>query len=317
MNLKFYPVHWMEEHLVHRLHSLSATRIINQVTTIATRTCTGPLMQTIHTKRNTVCATIVAGADRRLVKLLPGFFAGAVAKLILKQCAMGSAGKKISIHAYVSQVGPVKLEKKYSELDLNKTESNSVRCPDDGSAMKMIECIERVRSEGETTGGVVTCVIQHIPAGLGEPVFDKLNADLAKAMMSINAAHGFEYGSGFEGAGMKGSEHNDLFTEVQEAGPTKKFVTGTNHSGGIQGGISNGMDVYFRVAFKPVSTVMKPQQTLNTKGEAVVLIGKGRHDPCVVPRAVPIVEAMAAIVLADHFLRNKSSKIESLIDQSL
>ena len=154
-------------------------------------------------------------------------------------------------------------------------------------------------------------MIKNVPAGLGEPVFDKLQADLAKAMMSINAAHGFEYGSGFEGASMKGSVHNDLFEATAGEGQEKKIVTRTNHSGGILGGISNGMDIYFRVAFKPVSTVMQTQQTIDRHGDTIELKGKGRHDPCVVPRAVPIVEAMAAIVLADHLLRNRSSKLTS------
>jgi len=173
----------------------------------------------------------------------------------------------------------------------------------------MIEYIEKLKSEGDTTGGIVSCMIKNVPAGLGEPVFDKFQADLAKACMSINAAHGFDYGSGFGGVEMKGSEHNDSFVKAADG----SIVTAGNHSGGIQGGITNGMDVYFRVAFKPVSTLLKSQKTLNEKGEETVLEMKGRHDPCVVPRAVPIVESMAALVLMDHFLRNKNSKLSDLI----
>lgn len=210
---------------------------------------------------------------------------GAVAKQILKE---------IKINAFVSSVGDLFLEKPYQSLDFSKIESNIVRCPDEEVAEKMIEKIKSVRKEGDTIGGTVTCVIQNVPVGLGEPVFDKLHARLGQAMLSINAVKGFEYGSGFCGAKMRGSDHNDLFNPD---GTTK-----TNLSGGIQGGISNGMDIYFRVAFKPVSTLMQNQQTINTKGEIVEIEGKGRHDPCVVPRAVPIVEAMAAMVLADFVL---------------
>jgi chorismate synthase len=177
----------------------------------------------------------------------------------------------------------------------------------------MIAEIEKIRKEGNTIGGIITCVISNVPVGLGEPVFDKLQADLAKAMLSINAAHGFEYGSGFEGAAKKGSENNDLFRATQGKEHLTKLSTETNFSGGILGGISNGMDIYFRVAFKPVSTLMKPQQTVDSRGSAVELKGKGRHDPCVVPRAVPIVEAMAALVLADHWLRNKTSRVEDIL----
>ncbi len=237
-------------------------------------------------------------------------FAGAIAKLLVigQQSTVDSGQIKIS--AFVSQVGTIKLERDYSQLDLNKTESNIVRCPDEALAEKMIQRIEEVRKEGDTIGGVVTCVIQNVPAGLGEPVFDKLHADLAKAMLSINAAHGFEYGSGFEGAERKGSENNDGL--ISDSSSDRNVVrTKTNFSGGILGGISNGMDIYFRVAFKPVSTLMQTQQTIDSSGNAVELKGKGRHDPCVVPRAVPIVEAMAAIVLADHYLRNTNSKLSS------
>ena len=214
--------------------------------------------------------------------------AGSVAKQILKS---------IKINAFVSSVGDIFLDKPYQELDLQKTESNIVRCPDDSTAQKMIDRIQEIRKEGDTIGGTITCVIRNVPAGLGEPVFDKLHADLGKAMLSINAVKGFEYGSGFCGAAMKGSEHNDLFNE--------NGTTRSNLSGGIQGGISNGMDIYFRVAFKPVATIMKLQETIDNKGNKAEMQGKGRHDPCVVPRAVPIVEAMAALVLADFYLINK------------
>jgi len=236
-------------------------------------------------------------------------FAGAIAKQLIRNSQFAIRNLPLSIQAYVSQVGKIKLEKKYSELDLNKTESNIVRCPDEMVAKKMIERIEEVKKEGDTIGGIVTCVLQHVPPGLGEPVFDKLHADLAKAMMSINAAHGFDYGSGFEGVEMKGSRHNDLFEAANDDGDRTKIITKTNNSGGILGGISNGMDIYFRVAFKPVSTLMQTQQTVDRSGNMVEMKGKGRHDPCVVPRAVPIVEAMAAIVVADHLLRNRISKL--------
>ncbi len=217
--------------------------------------------------------------------------AGAIAKQFLSN---------LKINAYVSQVGELKLGKDYSELDLSLIESNPVRCPDSGMAAKMEEYIKEVRKEGDTIGGIVTCVIQNVPIGLGEPVFDKLHAELGKAMLSINAVKGFEYGSGFKGVAMKGSEHNDQYNED---GTTK-----TNFSGGIQGGISNGMDIYFNVAFKPVATVIQPYETIDKKGNKVTTKGKGRHDPCVVPRAVPIVEAMAALVLADYTLLNRTLK---------
>lgn len=223
--------------------------------------------------------------------------AGTIAKLFLQE-------KGLSINAYVSQVGEISTSKSYQELSFNQIESTPVRCPDLEVATKMIEHIKEIRKAGDTIGGVVNCIVKGTPSGLGEPAFDKLHADLAKAMLSINACKGFEYGSGFEGVKMKGSQHNDLFFE--ESGSIK---TKTNHSGGIQGGISNGMDIYFRVAFKPVATIVQAQQSVNTKGEKVEVIGKGRHDPCVVPRAVPIVEAMAALVLADHLLRNRSAKM--------
>lgn len=219
--------------------------------------------------------------------------AGAVAKQIIPE---------IKIYAFVSSVGDLFLEKPYQALDFSQIESNIVRCPDAETAEKMIEKIQEIRKAGDTIGGTVTCVIQNVPIGLGEPIFDKLHARLGQAMLSINAVKGFEYGSGFCGARMKGSEHNDLFNQD---GTTK-----TNLSGGIQGGISNGMDIYFRVAFKPVATLMQEQETINSKGEIVKMQGKGRHDPCVVPRAVPIVEALAAMTLADFWMLNKAKHLE-------
>ncbi|MEO0553794.1 MAG: chorismate synthase [Bacteroidota bacterium] len=222
--------------------------------------------------------------------------AGALAKQILK-----SLGVEIS--AYVGRVGEV-IAPDYTELDLSKVEDNIVRCPHPQTAEKMIELIDSVRKDRDTIGGVITCVIKNTPVGLGEPVFDKLHAELGKAMLSINAVKGFEYGSGFEGTKMRGSAHNDEFYEKQGTVKTK-----TNHSGGIQGGISNGADIYFNVAFKPVATIMRDQESVNDKGETVTVTGKGRHDPCVVPRAVPIVEAMAALVLVDYYLLNKTSKL--------
>ncbi|MFT4942842.1 MAG: chorismate synthase [Flavobacteriales bacterium] len=218
--------------------------------------------------------------------------AGAIAKQLL-------AG--ITVDAFVSSVGNIFLEKPYQDLDFKQIERTDVRCPDAETASKMIAKIKEIKKQGDTIGGTITCVIQNVPIGLGEPVFDKLHAQLGKAMLSINAVKGFEFGSGFCGARMQGSEHNDLFNED---GTTK-----TNLSGGIQGGISNGMDIYFRVAFKPVATVMQNQETINNKGEKVEMQGKGRHDPCVVPRAVPIVEAMAALTIADFWLANKLSKL--------
>ncbi len=229
--------------------------------------------------------------------------AGAIAKLILKHSG-------ITISAYTSQVGDIKLLKSYHDLDLTKIDSNIVRCPDALLADTMIQRIEQVRKAGDTIGGVVSCVIQGMPAGLGEPVFDKLHADLGKAMLSINAVKGFEYGSGFDGIKMNGSAHNDLFEVQMAKGHERNSIrTKTNNSGGIQGGISNGEDIYFRAAFKPVATIMQKQNTVNSKGEAAEITGKGRHDPCVLPRAVPVVEAMAALVLADHLLRAKSNRL--------
>ena len=218
--------------------------------------------------------------------------AGALAKQLLP---------KIEINAYVSSVGEIFCEKPYQALDFSKTESNIVRCPDEETAEKMIERIKEIKKEGNTIGGTVTCVIKNVPVGLGEPIFNKLHAELGKAMLNINACKGFEYGSGFCGAKMTGSEHNDLFNE--------DGTTQSNLSGGIQGGISNGMDIYFRVAFKPVATILRPQESINKDGESVTVEGKGRHDPCVVPRAVPIVESLASFVLADMYLINKTRKL--------
>jgi chorismate synthase len=218
--------------------------------------------------------------------------AGAIAKQILSD---------IKITAFVSSVGDIKVDKHYSELNFSEIEKNPVRCADSKTAFLMENYIKEIRKEGDTVGGVVSCVIENTPIGLGEPVFDKLHADLGKAMLSINAVKGFEFGSGFEGTKLKGSQHNDSFNAD---GKTK-----TNNSGGIQGGISNGMDIYFNVAFKPVATIMKAQQTIDSKNNVVEMKGKGRHDPCVVPRAVPIVEAMAALVLVDFYLINRTIKL--------
>ena len=219
--------------------------------------------------------------------------------------AAGSIAKQllngIEINAFVSSVGAIYIDKPYQELDFSTIESNVVRCPDEEVAHKMISKIEEIKKAGDTIGGTVMCVLQNVPIGLGEPVFDKLHAQLGKAMLSINAVKGFEYGAGFCSTTMKGSEHNDLFN--------KDGTTKTNLSGGIQGGISNGMDIYFRVAFKPVATLIQKQKALDMQGNIVDMQGKGRHDPCVVPRAVPIVEAMAALVLADFYLLNKINKI--------
>jgi len=221
---------------------------------------------------------------------------GAIAKLILKQ-------SKISVQAYVSCVKDLKLNLSYTKLDLSKTDSNIIRCPDKKTADKMIALIEKTRKAGDTVGGIISCVIKGTPVGLGEPVFDKLHADLGKAMLSINAVKGFEYGAGFDAISQNGSALNDIF----EGGKT--ISTKTNNSGGVQGGISNGQDIYFNVAFKPVATIMQKQKSVNAKGKEVDLLAKGRHDPCVLPRAVPIVENMAALVLVDHLLRSKVSKL--------
>lgn len=223
--------------------------------------------------------------------------AGSIAKMLL-----GHYG--ISVQAYVSQVGDLKLGKTYQELDLSKTEDNIVRCPDPKTADRMIDYIDEVRKSRDTVGGIVSCVAKGVPPGIGEPVFDRLHSELGKAMLSINAVKGFEYGSGFEGVKMRGSEHNDAFYQDGD-----RVRTRTNHSGGIQGGISNGEDIYFNVAFKPVATIMQDQESVNESGESVTVSGKGRHDPCVVPRAVPIVEAMCALVLADYILLSRTNKI--------
>jgi len=217
--------------------------------------------------------------------------AGAIAKQFLSP---------MSIQAYVSVVGTLAMNTHPSDVDFSTIEDNPVRCPEPKMAVAMENYIKQIRKEGDTVGGIITCVIKNVPVGLGEPAFDKLHAELGKAMLSINAVKGFEYGSGFAGTQMKGSEHNDLFNT--------DATTQTNRSGGIQGGISNGMDIYFNVAFKPVATIMQNQETINSKGEKVEMQGKGRHDPCVVPRAVPIVEAMAALVLADFSLLKRTNK---------
>lgn len=222
--------------------------------------------------------------------------AGAIAKLFL-------AKQDVQINAYVSQVGDIKAPP-YTELDLTKTEENIVRCPDAAVAEKMISLIDQVRLDRDTIGGIVTCVIKNTPVGLGEPVFDKLHSEMGKAMLGINAVKGFEYGSGFEGIKLRGSQHNDAF--YNDGG---KVRTRTNFSGGVQGGISNGEDIYFNVAFKPVATIMQDQETVDKDGNETRVSGKGRHDPCVVPRAVPIVEAMAALVIADFLLRTKGAKL--------
>lgn len=218
--------------------------------------------------------------------------AGALAKHLIPE---------IKIKTYVSSVGEISCEKSYDELDVSQIENNIIRCPDESTAKKMIKKINEVKKIGDTIGGTITCIIKNCPIGLGEPIFNKLQAELAKAMLSINACKGFEYGSGFSGTKLLGSEHNDMFNSD---GSTK-----TNHSGGIQGGISNGMDIYFKVAFKPVATLLHPQESIDKLGNIIQMEGKGRHDPCVLPRAVPIVEALSAFILADMFLINKIRKI--------
>jgi len=223
--------------------------------------------------------------------------AGAIAKLLLRRI-------DVKINAYVSKVGNIELKKDYLKLDLSKTEDTIVRCPDGDVAEKMINLIDQTRKNRDTIGGIVTCVIKGTPVGLGEPVFDKLHAELGKAMLGINAVKGFEYGSGFSGVEMTGSQHNDIFENKDG-----EIGTQTNFSGGIQGGISNGQDIYFNVAFKPVATIMMDQESVDAEGHKTTVTGKGRHDPCVVPRAVPIVEAMAALVIADFYLLNKSAKL--------
>ena len=222
--------------------------------------------------------------------------AGSIAKLFLR--TMG-----ISIHAFVNQVGEIKLKGK-DTIDLEVIEQNPVRCPNLERAVEMENLIKEIKKKGDTIGGVITCWVNNCPVGLGEPVFDKLHADLGKAMLSINAVKGFEYGSGFKAATMRGSEHNDKLIKEGD-----KVITNTNNNGGIQGGISNGMPIDFRIAFKPVATILQDQETIDKDGKTITLKGKGRHDPCVVPRAVPIVEAMAALVIADHLLRHRASKV--------
>ena len=223
--------------------------------------------------------------------------AGAFARQALKQLG-------IEIYAYTSQVGNIALEKDYRRYDKEEIDKNIVRCPDAVKAQEMIELITAVKAEGDTIGGVITCVAKGVPAGLGEPVFGKLHADLGSAMLSINAVKGFEYGLGFDFATKRGSEVNDAF--LCKKG---KVTTETNNSGGIQGGISNGEDIYFRVAFKPVATLLRDVETVNAMGESITLHAKGRHDPCVLPRAVPIVEAMTAIVILDNYLINKTTTL--------
>lgn len=226
--------------------------------------------------------------------------AGAIAKQILNK-------QNISINAFVKQVGEIKLDKTFDQLDLSKTEDSIVRCPDKGTSEKMITFIEEIKKQGDTIGGVIQCVIQNTPIGLGEPVFDKLHAVLGHAMLSINAVKGFEIGSGFDSIHFKGSELNDVF--VASENKNEKPKTKTNNSGGIQGGISNGMPIYFNVAFKPVATLMQKQSSVNKQGEEIILEGKGRHDPCVLPRAVPIVESMAALVLVDFLLLARCNRL--------
>ena len=221
---------------------------------------------------------------------------GALAKLVLKQLG-------ISVQAYTSQVGPIALERDYKLYDLSQTETNAVRCPDAEKAAQMEALISDIKAEGDTIGGIITCVIKGCPAGLGEPEFDKLHAALGAAMLSINAVKGFEYGEGFDGVTAKGSEQNDIFCSTDG-----QITTATNHSGGIQGGISNGQDIYFRVAFKPVATILKAQTTVDTEGNPTRFTAKGRHDPCVLPRAVPVVEAMAAMTILDSYLQDKMLK---------
>ncbi len=239
------------------------------------------------------------GGGRSSARLTAGYVAaGAIAKKILK------IANNIEIVAYVKQIKDIKANIDSETAKEKDIESNKVRCPDQKTAEAMIIVIEKAKEQGDSVGGIIECIIKNTPAGLGEPICDKLEADLAKAMMMINATKGFEIGSGFHGTTMFGSEHNDLFEK--KAG---KIITKTNNSGGIQGGISNGMPIIFRVAFKPTATIQKEQMTITREGKQAILAAKGRHDPCVVPRAVPIVEAMAALVLCDHYLRAKTTKI--------
>ena len=224
--------------------------------------------------------------------------AGAFAKLALRQLG-------ITIQAYTQQVGDIVLPGRYEDYDLDRTEQNDVRCPDAEVASRMADLISEVKAEGDTIGGVIACVVRGCPVGLGEPAFGKLHAELGHAMLSINAAKGFEYGMGFAGVAQRGSEQNDIFTTDEDG----RIVTRTNHSGGIQGGISNGQDIYFRVAFKPVATLLREQPTVTVEGERTTLKARGRHDACVLPRAVPVVEAMAAITILDNYLLNKTTHL--------
>lgn len=225
---------------------------------------------------------------------------GALAKLVLRQLG-------ISVQAYTSQVGAIALERDYHLYDLSLTETNAVRCPDPVKAQQMEDLIAQVKADGDTIGGIITCVVKGCPAGLGEPEFGKLHAALGAAMLGINAVKGFEYGEGFDGVTARGSEQNDIFVPSDTSSQT--VTTLTNHSGGIQGGISNGQDIYFRVAFKPVATILQNQPTVNKDSEATEFTARGRHDPCVLPRAVPVVEAMAAMVVLDNWLMNRTSKL--------
>lgn len=225
---------------------------------------------------------------------------GALAKLALRQLG-------VTIQAYTSQVGDIALERDYHLYDLSLTETNAMRCPDTEKAKEMEELVMQVKADGDTIGGVITCVIKGCPVGLGEPEFGKLHTQLGSAMLSINAVKGFEYGEGFAGVTQRGSEQNDRFVSCHDMTTNKKITTATNHSGGIQGGISNGQDIYFRVAFKPVATLLRPQDTVDIEGNATTFTAQGRHDPCVLPRAVPVVEAMAAMTILDCFLCQKSS----------
>jgi len=230
--------------------------------------------------------------------------AGALAKLALQRVG-------ITIHAYTSQVGNIRLEHDYSHYDLSKTETNAVRCPDEAKAIEMIRLIEEVKGEGDTIGGIITGVVKGCPPGLGEPEADKLHAALGAAMLSINAVKGFEYGDGFACVTQRGSQQNDIFLPPHQANSdaVATLSTASNHSGGIQGGISNGQDIYFRVAFKPVATLLREQPTVDFQGKSTTLTARGRHDPCVLPRAIPVVEAMAAMVILDHYLLQKTTKI--------
>ena len=225
---------------------------------------------------------------------------GALAKLVLRQLG-------ISVQSYTSQVGAIALERDYHLYDLSLTETNAVRCPDPVKAQQMEDLIAQVKADGDTIGGIITCVVKGCPAGLGEPEFGKLHAALGAAMLGINAVKGFEYGEGFDGVTARGSEQNDIFVPSDTS--SQAVTTLTNHSGGIQGGISNGQDIYFRVAFKPVATILQNQPTVNKDGEATEFTARGRHDPCVLPRAVPVVEAMAAMVVLDNWLMNRTSKL--------